>query len=63
MNEELSSDCCFPPAYCILSSAVSHDVRYVRAAGSNKRGEQQRKGQMRKTEKDEEAAERVGECV
>lgn len=33
------------PAYCILSSVVSDDVRRVRAAGSNKRGEFQWKSQ------------------
>lgn len=63
MNEELSSDCRFPPAYSILSSAVSDDMRYVRASGSNEWAEQPRKGLTRKTEKDEEAAERVGQCV
>lgn len=36
LNRELSWDGCYSPAYCLLSTMVSHDAQHVRAASSNK---------------------------
>lgn len=39
LNGELSSDCRYSPAYCILSFVVPDDVQYAAAAPANKLGD------------------------
>lgn len=49
--------------YCILSSTVSDDVPRVRAAGSNKQGNNNRRARRERLKKEKQAAKKVGKCM